>query len=689
MASGAVGRKTTSSHSYSSTSAGNLDNNLDALLDDLQTSVKTPKNANGGTAHHGARQERIIETKTTRHSPLRSVSPSGRTTTIEKFVSTGPAGSASGIPGLEMLDKELQDVQPGQSKTVAYKQVSYHYDRQQEGQNLEPWVKTSKITKNDASIVDDFCERTFEKSSSSSARATRDSPDFARNDKEIVQPGQSKTVAYKQVSYHYDRQQEGQNLEPWVKTSKITKNDASIVDDFCERTFEKSSSSSARATRDSPDFARNDKEIIYKADVSTKNIVAPTTTTTSTSKERDFKYLKETSSYTEPSPISSRKNIKTVRSDETEELTNVEYIPSSSSPIPASLAPGPNTKVTKTVKTYTYELPGAPENYTTTSSSSLTRNINLDKSSSYVSLPRDTAEKSISYHVEEQRAAYVPPSPSTNRVHREEKVYVDRRIYRAASPPPPLQTTSTVSRSERYNLQQSVPDYPATSTSSMSRSEQRLMYEHQQPAPAPESHQRTTVKQYEEHYSGSRPPQPRPYYPETTSSHHASTTVYKYDEQQSVLPTRPFPTSERPASPCQQPPKRIEDLMASFSDSEEVMEVRKTMTKGSTTKKEVDFVPHTPPIVRSKNVAGPPVYYPPGAGEFARKGEAMAATGGGEYSRKEESMAAMSKSSGGWSKERGAWEYGSSSKSEEKTKTKKAVVPVCLPLCCALPCVIM
>lgn len=44
-------------------------------------------------------------------SPLRSTSPSqARTTTVEKYVSTGPAGTASGIPGLEMLDAELQDV---------------------------------------------------------------------------------------------------------------------------------------------------------------------------------------------------------------------------------------------------------------------------------------------------------------------------------------------------------------------------------------------------------------------------------------------------------------------------------------------------------------------------------------------------------------------------------------------------
>ena len=56
---------------------------------------------------------------------------------------------------------------------------------------------------------------------------------------------------------------------------------------------------------------------------------------------------------------------------------NLEYIPSS---VPANLAPGPNTKVTTTVKTYTYELPGAPETYVTN-----TKNV----------------DKSVAYHVSE------------------------------------------------------------------------------------------------------------------------------------------------------------------------------------------------------------------------------------------------------------------------------------------------
>ncbi|XP_011500111.1 PREDICTED: proteoglycan 4 isoform X2 [Ceratosolen solmsi marchali] len=504
-----------------------------------------------------------------------------------------------------------------------------------------------------------------------------------------VQPGQSKTVAYKQISYHYDKKQEGKDLESWMKTDKLSKNDTSIVDNFCERTFEKSDSST-KTVRDSPDFAKSGKEIIYKADVSTKTIptIIPTTETRST--ERDFKYIKETSFHTEPSPVSPRKNIKTVRTDETEELTNVEYIPASA-PIPANLAPGPNTKVTTTIKTYTYELPGAPETYLPSTSSTLTKNVNVDKSVSYT-LPREP-EKTVTYHVEEQKSGirdYVSatPPPTTSRVHREEKVYMERRGYRAPSPPPPVTTTTTTttSRNERYLQQTNIPvnrvpspaDYPDQTHSSRTERSQRIVYQ-SEPAPPPPVIEgtRTTIKQYEEHFSGSRPPKPV-YYPGNESSHHSSSTthIYKYDEQQSLLP-KPFPTSERPASPRQQPPKRIEDLMASFSDSEEVVEVvdkRDRKTKESTPKKEVDFVPQTVPVVKSKNVAGPPVYYPPGSAEF---------------SKKEEAMGAMSKASGGWAKERAAWEYGASAKSEEKVKTKKAVVPVCLPLCCALPCVIM
>lgn len=48
---------------------------------------------------------------------------------------------------------------------------------------------------------------------------------------------------------------------------------------------------------------------------------------------------------------------------------------------------------------------------------------------------------------------------------------------------------------------------------------------------------------------------------------------------------------------------------------------RKDMSRSdaASPKKEVDFAPHSPPQVHSKNVTGPPVYYPPGSAEFTKK----------------------------------------------------------------------
>nr|CAD7600060.1 unnamed protein product [Timema genevievae] len=72
---------------------------------------------------------------------------------------------------------------------------------------------------------------------------------------------------------------------------------------------------------------------------------------------------------------------------------------------------------------------------------------------------------------------------------------------------------------------------------------------------------------------------------------------------------------------------------------------------------------------QSKNVAGPAVYYPPGVELFANKDQSM-------------QMASMKGS--------GKYEYEMSRESKDKSSSGgAAVVPVCLPLCCAMPCVIM
>lgn len=136
---------------------------------------------------------------------------------------------------------------------------------------------------------------------------------------------------------------------------------------------------------------------------------------------------------------------------------------------------------------------------------------------------------------------------------------------------------------------------------------------------------------------------------------------------------------------------------------------RQSKKESSATKKEVDFVPHTPPKVKSKNVAGPPVYYPPGSAEFTKKEESSVAMSQAsvshhmtlydkylciimEWPYSRYLINRFSYSSffqGGWEKASGKYEYEASSKSKSKSSKGGAVVPVCLPLCCALPCVIM
>lgn len=46
-------------------------------------------------------------------------------------------------------------------------------------------------------------------------------------------------------------------------------------------------------------------------------------------------------------------------------------------------------------------------------------------------------------------------------------------------------------------------------------------------------------------------------------------------------------------------------------------------------------------------------------------------------------------SQGGYAKGSGKYEYEAESKSKKSSKSGAAVVPVCLPLCCAMPCTIM
>jgi len=171
-------------------------------------------------------------------------------------------------------------------------------------------------------------------------------------------------------------------------------------------------------------------------------------------------------------------------------------------------------------------------------------------------------------------------------------------------------------------------------------------------------------------------------YSSTTSSSN------KYPEEAPLLP-RPFPNPSPP--PEQQPPKKLDELMASFSDVEQskmrnessvhyyhsqrehrqTPKPEKVEARITSTEKLVEKSKEKP-AEESKNISGPPVYYPPGE-LFAKKEESMSQqqSGGGKY------------------KAKGKYKYEESSKSKMSEGTKMTMVPVCLPLCCGLPCTIM
>ncbi|KAL6440474.1 hypothetical protein ACFW04_003178 [Cataglyphis niger] len=636
--------------------ASSLENNLDALLEDLQTSVSRSATPSRDRALSPQVEYRMAANPTRVISEGGPISPNRtKVTTTEKFVSTGPTGTPSGIPGLDFLDAELQNVQPGQSKTIAYKQVSYQYNKDLDGKP-DSWVTSeNKRALTGAPLIDDIHETTYE---------------------------ETKTPA----TYTY------QSPEPIIKKTVVNR----------ELVYGDSSTSRSKQTSPLPGTQRD---------------------------VRDVKYIHE-SSY-QADPRSTQSALTTVHTSTPQEYKTIEYVPvpSPTPAIPINLAPGPNTKVTTTIKTYTYELPGSPETYLP-GGSVPGGNVVLpgDQTITYTLPGRPsgtttaTTDKTITYQTVTENIPGHPDTPvkyhtlsndpteKSTTIHKEAKFYREEHhddhpgwkpsyVYRNAPLPTNMETKTTVTE-KYYQVDGNYPnghgpgdrpDYPGSTT---------VIYQNQPPT----IEHTKTIKRIEEyrsdrhHLTPDKPDTPTrmttttTYYPQQGTPN----TIYKFsnttttvppsknaDDHEVLLP-KPFPTDvqrypTKPASNGEGPPAKLEDLMASFSDSErEVLEdiqrQERQNKESSSRKKEVDFVPHTPPKVKSKNVAGPPVYYPPGSAEFTKK---------------EESSAAMSQASGGWQKASGKYEYEASSKSKTKTSKGGAVVPVCLPLCCALPCVIM
>ena len=160
-------------------------------------------------------------------------------------------------------------------------------------------------------------------------------------------------------------------------------------------------------------------------------------------------------------------------------------------------------------------------------------------------------------------------------------------------------------------------------------------------------------------------------------------------------PSQPFPSSTaRPPTP-QMPPKRVDELMSEFHEFDSVhggsvspapapFSTRPAAPHPHVTVTELEDEPPRPapaPVrAPAPTTPGPEVYYPPGSSSFQPRPAAVVA----------EQQAHPVADGGSLALDRKRRERDKRRDREEGgDKQGAAVIPICLPLCCAAPCVIM
>ena len=262
-----------------------------------------------------------------------------------------------------------------------------------------------------------------------------------------------------------------------------------------------------------------------------------------------------------------------------------------------------------------------------------------------------------------------PPSPSPRRKE-------SPSLVRKTPPTSPTRMNTRTNTSSSYQQQStsSQQNYSGNSAS-YHRQEERAASPYQPMVGPPGSYQPFSYTDTEPHHSPSPHPEP-----------------HRSPEPPSV----PFPSSSaRPPTP-QMPPKRVEELMSEFHEFDSshggsvspvpapfcrpAPRQHVTVTELEDEPPRAAPAPRRPSPPRAPAAPGPEIYYPPGA-DFHRPAAVIAtqevrpvADGGtlalerkrGRDARREERR-----------------------REEGGDKQGAAVIPICLPLCCAAPCVIM
>lgn len=461
-----------------------------------------------------------------------------------------------------------------------------------------------------------------------------------------------------------------------------------------------------------------------------------------------------------------RVNTLTPKRTEVVETINPEINPNVLAQLDPTLLPPANTKVTTTIKTYTYEIPGTgypsavspklsetvyssnpstpsqsfaynkiensstsnvtnypagglggyirpvspnPSGYSKQIETTTTRNVNSDgrpilgfESPSLTRKTYSHEENNTSRQITDYPYQRSPrsPKPKEKQVHIYNETTTTNNInhpggqngypsnrYPEGSPATRHHTyihetnTTNVSRNNGYPPYQDggYPSRPNGDTTIIYKQDSTTNNNYEGPRhPYTETFDPKNVPPY-----GNKPPGDNVNVVYKYSTTHTSSNNYRghpNEDSEPLLHPRPFPTG--PGDRIDGPPKKLDQLMAEIgreppnnaynagytakqAEMQHKKEVDK-LTEASQKKVDVKDLP------KSKNIAGPPVYYPPGHEMFSHKEEA------GGY-----------RAEGGMMKESGKYKYEESSKSKTKSSSGMAVVPVCLPLCCGLPCVIL
>ncbi|XP_075216567.1 uncharacterized protein LOC142321926 [Lycorma delicatula] len=655
-----------SSNTIHTTSASHLNNshddNLDMLLEDLQTSVSRPGSSLGmnGPITSGYREVSRTVTnqgmngpETSREYHIEYLNPANTTTVLSERAAS---------PNLDIL-ADTSDLPPGSRKVAQYKVATYQYKtggspahEASGGGDLRMRQNINELD----SLLDDLhtAQRTGFSADNSSSLVKKSSG----YDSSLIEPIETSTPKGGHVSRSVER--------------KV----------YQEQRY-------GSVGRQSP------------------------------ARELKQEHLYSTSIKPEASPLRQRKEVYKYESKTTRSGNTREFSPPSPPPIRSSSGSSPSRQL-QSVRTY---------NYTSSSDQDTPRTPTMHRS------PSPTTHRSTSpagrtvrsYNYSSNRTheyatdggsyshpqpPYRSPSPTPKRTHTYNTVTTTtntshdshRGPLRSPSPSPASKTTvhsynySTSTKETKSDVPKSPPPHRSPSPVSfisppLSGTKTTVKTYSFEQSPRPQSPQ--PIQKFSPsdpsrtlNYQVSPPPNQTNVYSYKYTTHTSQSNKYPAEEHVPLLP-RPFPTPSPTPDQQQQPPKKLDELMASFSDTEihqqhhqhhETPNRYTHQPPPQQLSKQQQVVvaenppPPAPPTTsaeqpKSKNVTGPPVYYPPGVELFSKK----------------EEMFTQQQSGGGKMKAKAKYEYEASSKSKQKSSSGKAVVPVCLPVCCAMPCVIM